>query len=157
MTALSRVQRICTCHCNVLRCFHDFLKLILNHLKYCIIGEITRLFFNYFHFSKYFVLYFTHHFEKYVFYRNFEKYNAYVLLIYGRDTKPTATNKQSWRCVLRNCIGRMKTVDGNLLSCTQEHNHSPDLADCEAKTVLSTIKEMATTSTRICIQSRDRR
>ena len=49
----------------------------VNRSRYCIIGEITRLFF----FSKYLVLYFTHHFEKYVFYRNFEKYNAYVLLI----------------------------------------------------------------------------
>ena len=51
----------------------------VNRSRYCIIGEITRLFF----FSKYLVLYFTHHFEKYVFYRNFEKYNAYVLLILG--------------------------------------------------------------------------
>jgi hypothetical protein len=43
------------------------------------------------------------------------------------------------------------TVDGNLLSCTQEHNHSPELADCETKTVLSSIcKEIAaTTRTRI--------
>jgi hypothetical protein len=73
-------------------CFHDFsfLKLILrqkwrvNHLKYFIINEITRLFCNFFFiFSKYLVLYFTLHFEKYVYYRNFEKYNAHVLLIYG--------------------------------------------------------------------------
>ena len=71
-----------------LRCFQNFLELIwrekwrVNRSRYCIIGEITRLFCLFFSFfSKYLVLYFTHHFEKYVFYRNFEKYNAYVLLI----------------------------------------------------------------------------
>jgi len=73
-----------------LRCFQNFLELIwrekwrVNRSRYCIIGEITRLFCHFFpFFSKYLVLYFTHHFEKYVFYRNFEKYNAYVLLILG--------------------------------------------------------------------------
>ena len=35
--------------------------------------------------------------------------------------------------------------DGYLLSCAQEHNHSPDLADCEAKAVLSSMKEIAAT------------
>ena len=54
----------------------------------CIIGEITRLFCHFLSFfSKYLVLYFTHHFEKYVFYRNFEKYNAYVLLILAVNNK----------------------------------------------------------------------
>ena len=33
--------------------------------------------------------------------------------------------------------GGMHTVDGNLLSCTQELNHGPDLVDCEAKATLS--------------------
>jgi hypothetical protein len=31
-----------------------------------------------------------------------------------------------------------ETVDG-----TQEHNHSPDLADCKTKIVFSSIKEIA--------------
>ena len=73
-----------------LRCFQNFLELIwrekwrVNRSRYCIIGEITRLFCHFLSFfSKYLVLYLTHHFEKYVFYRNFEKYNAYVLLILG--------------------------------------------------------------------------
>jgi hypothetical protein len=48
---------------------------------------------------------------------------------YNRGAKPT--NSQLWQSVLRNCKGRMVTVDG-----TQEHNHSPDLADCEEKTII---------------------
>ena len=85
-----------------LRCFQNFLELIwrekwrVNRSRYCIIGEITRLFF----FSKYLVLYFTHHFEKYVFYRNFEKYNAYVLLILDAKSRhvknsPTPSRRHS--------------------------------------------------------------
>ena len=68
---------------------------------------------------------------------------VYLGYRYSRDGKPTSTHKQAWRCVLRTCKGRMHTVDGNLLSCTQEHNHSGDLADCEAKATLSSIKEIA--------------
>ena len=68
---------------------------------------------------------------------------VYLGYRYSRDGKPTSTHKQAWRCVLRTCKGRMHTVDGNLLSCTQEHNHSADLADCEAKATLLSIKEIA--------------
>ena len=64
---------------------------------------------------------------------------VYLGYSYSRDGKPTSTHKQAWRCVLRTCKGRMHTVDGHLLSCTQEHNHSADLADCEAKATLSWI------------------
>ena len=114
-------------HLQGLRCSQNFLELIwrekwrVNRSRYCIIGEITRLFCHFFSFfSKYLVLYFTHHFEKYVFYRNFEKYNAYVLLILA--------------------------LNESLVKVTQIHNHDADIADCELKEVLAKVQDLAATT-----------
>ena len=61
---------------------------------------------------------------------------------YSKDGKPSnASGKQSWRCRLRSCKGRMYTLHSLLQGISTEHNHDPDLDDCEAKAVLSTIKE----------------
>ena len=66
---------------------------------------------------------------------------------YSRDGKvSTKTGKQAWRCVLRSCKGRLFTLRDDLDSLTQEHNHGPDLADCEVKATLSAMKDIATTS-----------
>ena len=69
---------------------------------------------------------------------------------YTRDGKLTLANKQRWRCVLKTCKGRIYTVDEELptSSCTttQPHDHDSDLADCNAKATVSSIKQFSATT-----------
>ena len=53
---------------------------------------------------------------------------------YSRDEQPTSTNKQAWRCVCG--FAKEECAKLTLLSCTQNHDHSHDLADCEAVIVI---------------------
>ena len=65
-----------------------------------------------------------------------------MLFIWDTDTKEMES-LLLLTCWFTDLERKMHTVDGNLLSCTQEHNHGPNLMDCEAKATLSSIKEIA--------------
>ena len=66
---------------------------------------------------------------------------------YSKDGKSSnVSGKQAWRCILRTCKGRLNSLDNKLVEVTCNHNHEPDLHDCEVRATLSHIKNLAETT-----------
>ena len=66
---------------------------------------------------------------------------------YVKDGKPsTITGRQPWKCVRMKMKykGRLHTNNEQLVEVRNQHNHGPDLADCEVRATLSTIKDTST-------------
>ena len=45
-----------------------------------------------------------------------------------------------------NCKGRLHMISEQLVEVRNQHNHGPNLADCEVRETLSTIKDVATST-----------
>ena len=54
---------------------------------------------------------------------------------------------EEWRCILRStCKVSLHFLDGKLVGASCDHNHDPELADCEVRATLSKIKDAAITT-----------
>ena len=61
---------------------------------------------------------------------------------YRRD-KVNQDGSSSWRCVKRECAGRLKKKTDGTLQTTTEHMHAPDTAKNESEKIKATIRERA--------------
>ena len=66
---------------------------------------------------------------------------------YRKDgNKLLASGYQNQRCVIGGCKGRIHTLDNTHVLVRHDHNHEPDITDCEAKIALSNSKDVAVTT-----------
>ena len=50
---------------------------------------------------------------------------------------------QSWCCIVKKCKGRIHTFSDTNVKIVREHDHEPDISQCDAKQAMSRAKELA--------------